>query len=154
VKNVNAQELKAFFNVINSLSNKECLVYQNSTWKSMINWFKLNPNEISSQEQSYLISNFLSNYCQEFLAEATPSNRSFDQNKVSKISKLLLILIDTNQNELFSETLATITDCLLTCNKYLYMKGDKVEKCIFIFNNIIQHLTGLNLVFQVTLVKP
>jgi hypothetical protein len=37
---------------------------------------------------------------------------------------------------------AVLLDRLASCNKYLYMKGHLVEKCFFIFANMLALLKG------------
>lgn len=61
-------------------------------------------------------------------------------NTSNKLAKLILILLDTNDETVYKATLESLIDRLMSCNKYLYMSMQAVEKCLFIVSSMIKYL--------------
>ncbi len=126
---------------VNGLSIRECLVYKNSTWNLIEDWFKTtlkSANESISNKE--MISKFLSEELNEFLEKDWIMDQSLIQIKSNKLAKLFLVLFDSGEELIYKNSLQFLLDKLTSCNKYLYMKAEVTEKCFFIFNSILSQI--------------
>ena len=138
-----------FICFLNALSTKECLTYNNSTWISLINWFN---NAIDSNLTfKEMLSDYLNIEFNKFMDESNSDEFTL-VNSSSKFAKLFLIFSDTNNLKIYQRPLEAITDKLVNCNKYIYMNGERVEKCLFIFDSMLGFTTSnLIIMFQIKL---
>lgn len=135
---INRKQLNEVIDVINSLSIKECLTYQNSTWNSISNWFKKIINFNNNNEKD-LVKSYLNEEMNNFLNESN-SDDFTTYNISAKLAKFILLLLDTNEENIFKNSIETLNDKLISCNKYIYMSTEKVEKCLLILNSMIDLL--------------
>lgn len=75
-----------------------------------------------------------------FLDE-TQSSEYTIQNSCAKFAKLILIYADISREEIYSKSVLTLIDKLLNCNKYVYASGERVDKCLAIFVNMLSYIT-------------
>ena len=135
---INRKQLNEVIDVINSLSIKECLTYQNSTWNSISNWFKKIINFNNNNEKD-LVKSYLNEEMNNFLNESN-SDDFTTYNISAKLAKFILLLLDTNEENIFKSSIETLNDKLISCNKYIYMSTERVEKCLLILNSMIDLL--------------
>lgn len=137
---------------LNSLSTKECLMYNNSTWKCVVSWLKklcLLDSQHPKLIETYLkdqFDTFLSTSSSDFYSTLSGSN---------KIAKFILMLADcvtddtksrvTTAEECCRQTTELLIEKFTTCNKHVYASGEKMEKCIFIFHFMIYHWNSKSL---------
>lgn len=141
-QSLDRQRLKDFVDLLNSASTRECLAYKNSTWNSLIDWFK---QVLQKSENVGLVSKYLNDELNDFLND---SNTEFTaENSSAKLAKIILILCDTNQEVVYKKVIETLVDRLINCNKYIYMSTERVEKCLFIFSFMINHLRSSFCIF-------
>lgn len=143
------QTLKNVIDIINSLSSKECLVYQNTTWYLLVDWVK---NCLNLDKNNLLFKNFILNEFDVFTNDQ--SSNQFSTNFTSnKLAKFLLILMDTKIEAIYNPILSSIADRIASCNKYAYRSSGVIEKTIFTFNNMVNLVRGKNLIFILKIFK-
>ena len=116
---INRKQLNEVIDVINSLSIKECLTYQNSTWNSISNWFKKIINFNNNNEKD-LVKSYLNEEMNNFLNESN-SDDFTTYNISAKLAKFIVLLLDTNEEKIFKNSIETLNDKLISCNKYIYI---------------------------------
>ena len=115
------------------------MTYNNSTWVSLINWFN---NAIDSNAAfKEVLSDYLYLEFNKFMDESNSDEFTL-ANSSSKFAKLFLIFSDTNNLKIYQRPLEAITDKLVNCNKYIYMNGERVEKCLLIFDSMMGFTAG------------
>ena len=130
---MNSEIVKRVFDFINTLSSNECLKYENTTWNIVTELFKSLLNEPEKRE---MINKCLDEEFNDFLNENVVEHSTI-LNKSNKISKIFLILFDSDQELVYKKQLEILMDHLSSCNKYIYMKFHIIEKCFFILNNML-----------------
>ncbi len=121
------------------VSTKECLAYETSTWRGLTNL--LNDLIKASPENAVMIRTNLESEISLFLDETQSTDYTI-QNSSAKFAKLILMYADINQEEIYSKSVLTLIDKLVNCNKYVYASGERVEKCLTIFINMLSYITG------------
>ncbi|CAF0769437.1 unnamed protein product, partial [Brachionus calyciflorus] len=133
---LNEETLINMVDIINALSNKECLVYHNSTWHMLVDWCK---KCLERTENKELIKKFLDH---EFKSFSNDSNT--DQFSIiftsNKLAKFLLILFDTKEETIYNPVLEILIDRINSCNKYAYRSSIIIEKTIFTFNSMVNYI--------------
>lgn len=76
-----------------------------------------------------------------FLDESQSSDYNI-QKSCAKFAKLILIYADINREEIYSKSVMLLIDKLLNCNKYVYASGERVDKCLVIFVNMLSYIAG------------
>jgi hypothetical protein len=135
--------LRELIDLLNVLSNKECLVYLNSTWNLATKWFK-NVLYNSSNEIDQDRFNFIVDYIEKEFDEYYNSNDVNEfvvKNTSSKLSKLFLIISDASDLVL-NKILIQLNDRLCSANKYVYMPSIKIDKSLYILNNMLKIVKG------------
>ena len=120
------------------LSNKECLVYLNSTWNLTVNWLKCacaSSNEGDSTNDRFL-AKFIENEFESYY-NSNDLNEFLVKNNSSKLSKLILMLSDVD-DKILNKITIQLNDRLFSANKYIYMPSQKVDKCLIILNNLLK----------------
>jgi hypothetical protein len=138
---INKKQLNEVIDVINSLSIKECLTYQNSTWNFISNWFK-QIIKFNNQKEKDFLKSYLNEEMNTFLNESNTDDFT-TYNISAKLAKFILFLLDTNEEHIFKSSIETLSDKLISCNKYIYMSTERVEKCLLILNNMIDLLKSI-----------
>jgi hypothetical protein len=137
----NKQQLSQVVDVINSLSIKECFTYRNSTWNLISDWFKKIIN-FNNNNENDLVKNYLNEEMANFLNDSNTDD--FTTNNISvKLAKVILLLLDTNEEQIFKSSIETLSDKLVSCNKYIYMSTERIEKCLLILNSMIDFLKSI-----------
>jgi hypothetical protein len=133
--------LREIVDLINVLSDKECLVYMNSTWNLVLNWFKSilfknSTNEIDSERLKFL-TNYIENEFENYY-NSNDLNEFLIKNNSLKLSKLILMLSDVSVETILNKISIQLNDRLYSANKYVYMPSQKVDKCLIILNNLMK----------------
>ena len=126
--------------LINVLSVKECLTYRNSTWNAIVDWF----DEVlgAKVDNLDLVANYIDKEFQKYSNEVNIDEFTL-KSRSAKFAKLLMILADTKADEkILKKTLDSLLDRLYSCNKYVYIASEKVEKCLLILNNMLAYING------------
>ena len=126
--------------LISVLSVKECLAYRNSTWNALVAWF----DELFTAQADNLplMASYLDKEFQQYSNEVNMDEFAL-KSRSAKFAKLLLILADTTADaKTCKKTLDAILDRLYSCNKYVYIAAEKVEKCLFILSNMLAYING------------
>ena len=134
-KELNARSVKDFFDFIGMLSSRECLAYKNTTWNAIVDWL----DKAITSDSKELVLPFLFQEFNNFLEDSNTNEFTYS-NESAKIAKLILLFCDTSKETTYKKTLEALTDRLLNCNKYVYSSSEKVEKCLLIFNSLIDYL--------------
>ena len=147
--------LREIVDLLNVLSNKECLVYMNSTWNLIMSWFKSVIFKISKSEIDNERLQFLTNFMEkefENYYNSNDLNEFLMKNSSLKLSKLILMLSDINEM-ILNKISIQLNDRLYSVNKYVYMPSQKVDKCLVILNNLMKLVksNGLKFCFEALL---
>lgn len=125
---------------MNMISNKECLLYNNSTWSLLVEWFKnlITDEKINKLDQNRfkLLSTYVENEFNEYY-NSSEANEYTTKNSSLKLAKLVLMLSDVN-DDLINKILFVLIDRLCSANKYIYMPSQKIDRCLFILNNMLK----------------
>jgi hypothetical protein len=113
-------------------------------WICVKSWFKnllLTSQATVAQSCSVgkLVSNYLSLEFEKYL-DQVDSDEFTLFNTSTKLGKLLLIYLDTGCLEIYQKPVQMIKEKLLNCNKYIYMNAERVEKCLYIFDAMVNCL--------------
>jgi hypothetical protein len=89
----------------------------------------------------------LGQYLIDELRSFTSNSENLDNlftllNESKKFAKLMLMVFDTNKEAIYKNATELLTECLVTCNRYIYMSADKIEKFLFIFGLMLQHVNS------------
>ena len=142
---------------LNSLSTKECLMYNNSTWKCVVSWLK--KLCLLDSQHPKLIKTYLNDQIDTFLSTSSSSDFYSTLSGSNKIAKFILMLADcvvdgtkslvAAAEECCRQTTELLIEKFTTCNKHVYASGEKMEKCIFIFHFMIYHWNSKSLNWEI-----
>ena len=136
------QTLSDVLDAINSVSLSECLCYGNATWHAVVKWFgslvqrkEIDGSLVADLLNDEIVQSFISSSSNGIAAdEFTMLHTSL------KYAKLLLVLLDVGDAADGVSTAAildTLRTRLVSCNRYVYMSMERVEKCLFIFSGML-----------------
>ena len=133
-KSFDLASLNDFVDALNVFSIKECIQYNNSSWKLITNWFK--------QIDSNTLFQFVETEFNKFIDIEINNDYSI-QIKSNKLAKLVLIVSELDQVQL--RLVEQLVEKLKNSNRNLYMSTERIEKCLLMFNFMISFVTKTEL---------
>lgn len=123
--------------MLNNLSTKECLVYGNSIWRSIIEWIRQ-----FFESDDHLVKNLLQIELDTFISTDSSNFYSIlsGSNRIAKLTLMLSDVDEATSSSYSQPIFELLVDKLTSCNKHVYASVDKTEKFIFIFHFMMHHL--------------